>query len=193
MGVHFDPAASLGETPVERCERRRVSLRAYAMRDDGSGPEVLVLDLSYEGCGIQTPVELKAGEAIKLSVLQRGAIAARVRWCKGGKAGLVFDSVMAKSKPFWPRRSERTSLTAEISMRRLGKLNYRVQVFDISCDGCKVELVDKPRLHEHVLVKFDGLEILDAQVCWVEGSCAGLRFEKSIHPAVFGLLLARLS
>jgi hypothetical protein len=78
-------------------------------------------------------------------------------------------------------------------MRRLGKHTFRVQVFDVSPAGCKLELVDKPRIDEHVLVKFDGLEALEAEVCWIEGNYAGLRFEKSIHPAVFELLLERIA
>jgi hypothetical protein len=183
----------LGHEPVERRERRPVSLHGFAVREDGSTSEILVLDLSYEGCGIETPLDLAPGEAIKLSVLRRGAIEAKVRWCNGGKAGLVFESEEPAPKQHWPRRFERTTLTAEVSMRRLGKHTFRVQVFDASPDGCKLELVDKPRIDEHVLVKFDGLESLDAEVCWIEGNYAGLRFEKSIHPAVFGLLLERLA
>lgn len=182
----------LGHSPVERRERRPVSLRGFALRGDGSTTEILLLDLSYEGCGIETPVEFEAGEAIKVSVLRRGAIEAKVRWCKNGKAGLVFEAEEEPVKKHWPRRFERTVTTAEVSLRRLGKHTFKVQVFDVSPDGCKVELVDKPRVDEHVLVKFDGLEALDAQVCWLEGNEAGLRFGNPIHPAVFELLLERL-
>jgi hypothetical protein len=183
----------LGQTPVERRERRPVSLHGFALRDDGSTTEILLLDLSYEGCGIETPLDLAPGETLKLSVLNRGAIEARVRWCKDGKAGLVFESEEPAPKQHWPRRFERTTLTAEVSMRRLGKHTFKVQVFDASPDGCKLELVDKPRIDEHVLVKFDGLEALEAEVCWIDGNQAGMRFEKTIHPAVFGLLLDRLA
>ena len=45
---------------------------------------------------------------------------------------------------------------------------------------------------ERVLIKFEGLEVLDAEVCWVDGYTAGLRFERSMHPAVFELLVERL-
>lgn len=185
--------AQLGQDPIERRERRPVSMRAFGVRADGATIEVLILDLSYEGCGIETPVELESGESLKLSVLRLGVIEARVRWCQDGKAGLVFDAVETPPEnEHWPRRFDRASLTAEVSLRRLGKLNYRVRVFDISPEGCKVELVDKPRLEEHVLVKFEGLEALESEVCWLEGMTAGLRFEKPIHPAVFALLLERL-
>ena len=140
----------------------------------------------------RTPVELEAGEAIKLSVLCRGAIDAHVRWYKDGRAGLVFAPEKAKEKKHWPRRSERTALTADVSLRRLGQNNYSVRVNDMSPEGCKVELVERPRIGEHLLIKFDGLEVLEGEVCWIEGYVAGLRFEKGIHPAVFDLLVQRI-
>jgi hypothetical protein len=169
-----------------------VNLRAYAVRQDHSGVEVLLLDLSYEGCGIETPIDFDEGETLELRVVKRGAIQARVRWCRNGRAGLVFEADAAEQAERSARRLERVSLTAEVSMRRIGKVNYRVHVFDVSRDGCKVELVDEPRIDEHVFIKFEGLEALQAQVCWIEGRHAGLRFANPIHPAVFDLMLQRI-
>ena len=191
MAIQSNAAVTLGEEQLQRRERRPVSMRGFVVREDGSNVEILLLDLSYEGCGIETPVEFAAGEALKLSVMQRGAIDAHVRWYRDGRAGLIFD---AEDKPreHAPRGTDRTKLSAQVSLRRLGKLNYQVTVYDISPTGCKVELVDQPRLEEHVLVKFNGLEALEAEVCWIEGPTAGLRFERPIHPAVFDLLLTRL-
>jgi len=193
MGAEPKQATMRLETkPVDRCDRRQVSLRALAIRDDGSTVEILLLDLSYEGCGIETPVELAAGEAIKLSVLRRGMVDAHVRWCDKGRAGLTFEPEKEAPKKYWPRQNERISIAADISLRRLGQNSYRVKVSDLSPKGCKVDLVERPRIQEHVLVKFDGLEVLDSEVCWVDGYVAGLRFEKPMHPAVFDLLLQRL-
>jgi hypothetical protein len=192
MGAEPNPATmKIDDKPVDRRERRRVSLRAIAIRQDGSNTEIYLLDLSYEGCGIETPVELEAGEAIKLSVLHRGVIDAHVRWYKDGRAGLVFDPQKGKENQS-PRKSERTSLSADVSLRRLGQNSYRVHVNDMSREGCKVELVERPRIGEHMLIKFEGLEVLDGEVCWIDGFVAGLRFENAIHPAVFDLLLKRL-
>lgn len=193
MGVEPNPAAmKLDTKPVDRSERREVRLRALAIRADSSTAEIILLDLSYEGCGIETPVELEAGEAIKLSVLQRGVIDAHVCWYEKGRAGLAFEPANAAQKKHWPRRSERISLAADVSLRRLGQNSYRVRVSDLSPEGCKIDLVERPRVGEHVLVKFEGLEVLDSEVCWVEAYVAGLRFEKPMHPAVFQLLLERL-
>jgi hypothetical protein len=56
-----------------------------------------------------------------------------------------------------------------------------------------MEFVDRPAFRERVWVKFDGLEAVPAFVCWIEGAEAGLEFERPIHPAVFELLLKRIS
>lgn len=193
MSAEPNPAAmKLHADPVERRERRPVRLRALAKREDSSTTEIYVLDLSYDGCGIETPVPLKAGEALKLSVVRRGAIEAHVRWYADGRAGLVFVPDEAGRKQH-PRRSKRIVLAAEVALRRLGQNNYRVKVTDVSPDGCKVDLVERPRIGEHLLLKFEGLEVLDAEVCWMDGYVAGLRFETPIHPAVFDLLIQRLS
>jgi hypothetical protein len=193
MGAEPDPAAiKLDSKRVDRRERRPVSLPALAIREGGATVEILLLDLSYEGCGIETPIELAVGEAIKLSVLGRGVIDAHVRWYENGRAGLTFEPDGNEPKRQSPRQNERIALGVEVMLRRLGQNNYRVRVNDLSPRGCKVELVEQPRIGEHMLVKFEGLEVLDCEVCWVEGYVAGLRFLKPMHPAVFDLTLQRL-
>lgn len=193
MGIQPNPAAmKLNGEPIDRCERRPVTMRAFVLREDGSSSEVLILDLSYEGCGIETTVELWSGEAVKLSVLCRGAIDCRVRWCRDGKAGLVFEPEKPE-KAHWPRCSERISTSADVSLRRLGQSNRRVHVTDLSPEGCRVRLPHQPQAGEHLLIKFEGLETVESEVCWVDGFDAGLQFERPFHPAVFELLAERLS
>lgn len=91
------------------------------------------------------------------------------------------------------RRADRVRLAAEVILRRSGENNYRVHVYDISPEGCKVEFVQRPSLDETLWVKFEGLEALAASVCWTRGPIAGLEFARPIHPAVFAMLLQRLS
>jgi hypothetical protein len=176
---------------IERGERRKVSLRGYIATEAGETSDALILDLSYDGCGIDTAIALVPGQAIKLSVPGRGAIQANVRWYDDGKAGLVFEP--ESGRPHRPRKSERMRLTAEVRLRRLGGTSFRVNVFDLSPEGCKVELLEVPREGDQMLIKFESLEILEAEVCWVDGHRGGLQFTRAIHPAVFDLLLARLS
>ena len=193
MGVEPNSATMrTADDQVDRSERRAVRLNALVMRADGSTVDVSLLDLSYEGCGIDTPIEFAPGEAIKLSVPRRGGIDAHVRWYENGRAGLVFAPERQSERNHSPRQSTRTSVGAEVALRRVGQSSYRVRVSDLSPEGCKVDLVERPRLEERLLIKFDGLEVLEAQVCWVEGYVAGLRFGKAIHPAVFDLLLQRI-
>ncbi len=90
-----------------------------------------------------------------------------------------------------PRRSVRVMLDAEVILRRSGQNNYRVKVYDVSPEGCKVEFVERPTLDELVWVKFTGLEAMEALVCWVSGPRAGLEFRRPFYPPVYELLLRR--
>lgn len=103
-----------------------------------------------------------------------------------------MDTTGPLEKAFWPRRSERVSLAAEVLLRRPGQNKYRVNVQNISRHGCRVEFVERPQLDELVWLKFDDMEALQSTVCWADGFVAGLEFEREIHPAVFNMLLARL-
>jgi hypothetical protein len=177
---------------ADREERRDVRMPGFAAFADGSTASITVLDLSYEGCAIACALELSPGDPITLSVLRRGGIQAEVRWSKDGKAGLEFVPPAAQAKKHWPRRSERVGLAAEVTMRRHGGPSFRVNVFDASPDGCKIDFVDRPLPDESLSIRFDGLEALEAEVCWIEQHYAGLKFARAIHPAVFDLLVERL-
>lgn len=176
---------------LNRDERRPVELRGYLVRADGEIVDVRVLNLSYDGCGIELFTQLARGEEVKLSVLSRGAVKAIVRWCTARKAGLRFASKSAPRKPS-PRRAERSALAGQAVLRRAGGLAFTTQAFDLSSHGCRCEFVERPQIDERVWIKFDGLESLEASVSWIEGSSAGFRFSKPIHPAVLDMLLHRL-
>lgn len=189
------PSPSLSPSlaaPIKRGERRPVSLSGHALLDDGTICDIVLVDLSYEGCGIKCSAKLKQGASIKLAVVQRGAINARVQWYKAGKAGLVFQPEPQPDNRHLPRRRERIAVSAEVTLRRHGRHNYRVRVFDASAHGCKVEFVERPTQQECLWVRFEGLEPIEARVCWLDGQCAGLQFSRPIHPAVFDLVAERL-
>jgi hypothetical protein len=75
--------------PPERRERRAVAMRGFIDRGNGTTVDVRILDLSYEGCGVECLVPLSEGEAVKLTVMRRGIIKARVCWTAEGRAGLA--------------------------------------------------------------------------------------------------------
>lgn len=91
------------------------------------------------------------------------------------------------------RRSERVVLDADVFVRRSGQRNYRVRVFNASRHGCLLEFIEHPRLEEQLWVKFDGLQPLEAEVCWIGGFTAGVNFAQPIHPAVFSRLTTTMA
>ncbi len=186
-------AAPGPQEPQPRSPRRPVSLDGRLIRSDKSTIEIGLLDLNYDGCGIETPVALEAGEAIQLSVIGRGLIDAEVRWCRDGKAGLRFASDEPIQKSETPRSADRVGISSEVRVRRIGQLNFNVRMFDLSPDGCRIEVIERPRVGERLMLKFEGLEVLQSEVMWIEGFIVGLKFERAFHPAVFDLLVTRLA
>jgi hypothetical protein len=184
-------AAQPSESFAGREDRREVEMRGYLVRANNEIVDVRVLDLSYDGCGIETVVPLVEGELVKLSVLGRGAVTATVRWYSARKAGLVFSA--RKTAIGAPKRAARKPIMTEALLRRAGKLAFRVNAFDLSIAGCKCEFVDRPSIRERLWIKFPGLESVEAEVCWVSGFNVGLKFCQPIHSAVFDLLIERLS
>ena len=91
------------------------------------------------------------------------------------------------------RKSPRVPLKANVQLRRSGQSNYLVDVHDISPEGCKLEFIERPRLDETVWVKFDKLDAVEASVCWIRGSEVGIEFVRPIYPAVFDVLVSRLT
>jgi hypothetical protein len=189
-----DAGDATADVPAGRRDRRPVTLAACASREDGSLIEMTVTNLSYDGCKVSTAAALTAGERLCLSVPRRGAVPATVRWCVNGKAGLAFDAdEVEETRIRHPRRHQRVSIEGEVSMRRSGKLNFHVHVYDLSPEGCKAEFVERPLINEKLWIKFDGLEALEGEVRWITGSKAGVQFTRPFYAAVFDMLIARLN
>jgi len=176
----------------ERQPRREVDLTGFALLEDGSTVGISLLDLSYDGCKIETSVALLPGVKLTVSVLRLGALQATVRWYAEGKAGLCFRPDPIESRAEQLREHERMPLCANVSLRRLGRQPYLAKVFDLSGVGCKVEFIERPKCGEEVWAKFEGLESMEARVRWVDGFYGGIEFNRAIYPAVFEILLARL-
>ena len=185
MTVHFPD-------PASRPERRFVQMRAYIVRENKQILDVSVVDISYSGCSIDLETPLKPGETLLISVLGRGGGRAVVRWYRDRRAGLEFEGYEGTRKHVH-RSSERLPIEAEVLLRRSAHHGYRVRIFDTSPLGCKCEFIERPRIEERVWVKFDFLDALESEVRWVNDMTAGLKFMKSIHPAVFDMLTERLA
>lgn len=99
---------------------------------------------------------------------------------------------LKRVEPARPRRAVRVPLDAQVSLRRAGTHPFPVRVFDASPLGTRLEFVERPQVEERVWVKFDGLNAIEALVCWVDGHVVGVEFVQPIHPAVFADLVRRL-
>jgi hypothetical protein len=104
----------------------------------------------------------------------------------------LADDGIPQSREFAQRKIDRIAVNADVSLRRPGQKHYRVRAYDASPHGCKLEFVERPELDERVWVKFEGLDALEGQVCWVDGFVVGVEYVRSMHPAVFDALVPRL-
>lgn len=178
---------------AKRPPRRQVGLSGRILFNDGSALTITIVDLSYDGCRIETPIVLAEGASFKLSAFGLGAVRAETRWSRNGEAGLRFYGVDESTAPAAELRSqERQLIEADILFRRQGGLSYRSDIRDLSLSGCKVSFVELPRVGDAVWVKFPFLDALEGRVRWVSGGTGGVEFIRSIYPAVFKLLISRL-
>lgn len=91
-----------------------------------------------------------------------------------------------------PRRAERLPLHADVDLRRPGEHRWRVNILDLSPQGCRVELPVRVAEDDLIWVSFPGLESIQGTVCWVKEWEAGVEFANPIHPAVFDQLQDRM-
>ena len=75
---------------IKRAPRVDTNIDASLTDSDGSSMEVVVLDISREGCRLEADGTLKIGEKIELHVPRYGTFPAQVRWAMGNEAGAVF-------------------------------------------------------------------------------------------------------
>jgi hypothetical protein len=88
------------------------------------------------------------------------------------------------------RSWDRTAFSLEVGIRRSGGRSFRVRLFDLSPQGCKMEFVERPDVGECVWVKFDRLQGIEGRVRWVAGHTGGVQFQPAMHEAVFRGLIA---
>lgn len=172
--------------------RKAVRLPGHAIGSDGTSLPITLLDLSHDGCKIATPVALKPGTSLKLSVLPIGDLNAEVRWSTERTAGLSFNVQKTPETEYQPREHQRRAVNAEVLLRQSGRQRYSTRLLDLSPVGCRIEFVEKPRLGDRLWVKIGNLDALEGEVRWIEGHVGGMEFLHTIHPAVFDLLLESL-
>lgn len=74
-----------------RPQRKPADRRGFALSETRDA-DIIVSDLSYEGCGLESKERFERGERVELRILGLGNAEAEIRWSNGGKAGAKFVS-----------------------------------------------------------------------------------------------------
>lgn len=75
---------------IKRAPRVDTRFDASLVDSDGNMVPVIVIDISREGCRLETEGMLKIGEKVELRVPKYGTFPAQIRWAVGNEAGAVF-------------------------------------------------------------------------------------------------------
>lgn len=75
---------------IKRSPRVDTNFATKLIDSDGNVVEIIVVDLSREGCRLETEAALKIGEKVRIEVPKYGSFPAQIRWALGNEAGAVF-------------------------------------------------------------------------------------------------------
>ena len=75
---------------IKRSPRVDTRFNATLIDGDGSKYQVVVTDISREGCRLESEELLKIGENVQIEVPKYGLYPAQIRWALGNEAGAVF-------------------------------------------------------------------------------------------------------
>ena len=75
---------------IKRSTRVDVRSNGVLVDSDGVSIDVVVIDISKDGCRLETQDTLMIGEHVRLRVGRIGDYPAQVRWALGNVAGLEF-------------------------------------------------------------------------------------------------------
>ncbi|HTK58806.1 MAG TPA: PilZ domain-containing protein [Sphingomicrobium sp.] len=75
---------------IKRSPRVDTRFKATLIDSDGGRHDVIVTDISREGCRLEAEDMLKIGETVQLEVPKYGLFPAQIRWALGNEAGAIF-------------------------------------------------------------------------------------------------------
>jgi hypothetical protein len=75
---------------IKRAPRVDTRFATSLIDSDGNSVSVMVIDISREGCRMETDGSLKIGENVQIKVPKYGTFPAQIRWAMGNEAGAVF-------------------------------------------------------------------------------------------------------
>lgn len=75
---------------IKRAARVDTRIDTFLTDSDGNRIPVVVIDISRDGCRMETAAMLRISEKVQLEVPKYGTFAAQIRWALGNEAGAVF-------------------------------------------------------------------------------------------------------
>jgi PilZ domain len=179
---------SLSETPPESADRREGQrymsvLQAGKIITDTLQELCLIRNISSKGIMAEIFAPIEADVPVEIEFKAGASVCGMVRWVKDGRAGIEFDEaidVHTVLAPHGGRMAPRAPRLSIDSMARIviGDIRERLQVFDISQGGVKVDagMTLEPGLD--VVVEIEGLPVRASVVRWVSGHHAGISFNR---------------
>lgn len=90
------------------------------------------------------------------------------------------------------RRSARVPLNCEVDFKRHGGSRYRVELLDLSTQGCCLAPPIRVDKGDSISLRIPGMAAIHGEVAWVRGWRAGILFDQPFHQAVFDSVVRRL-
>ena len=75
---------------IKRAARVDTRVETFLTDSDGNRIPVVVIDISRDGCRMETSAMLRISEIVQIEVPKYGTFAAQIRWALGNEAGAVF-------------------------------------------------------------------------------------------------------
>ncbi len=185
--------------PAERRSGKRHSAVLLLGKLCGDVPGVcLVHNISEHGLMARFVDVPAVGDSVCVEV--RGLAPARgtVRWVRGQKAGIQFDSSQPYERIFSTENEDGTiprpprfavTLGADV---RLGDCKFAAEMIDISAGGAKLTAVEGVQAGQagHITVRPMGTAIFGT-ICWVKGGRFGFRFVSPLPIDTLATIIAR--
>jgi hypothetical protein len=75
---------------IKRAARVDTRIDTFLTDSDGNRIPVVVIDISRDGCRMETSAMLRISEKVQIEVPKYGTFAAQIRWALGNEAGAIF-------------------------------------------------------------------------------------------------------
>ena len=91
------------------------------------------------------------------------------------------------------RRTNRVPLQCDVEFRRQGQPRFVVELLDFSPEGCCISPPVKVNVGDQVSLRIPDMEPVRGTIAWTREWKSGVEFDHPFHPAVFDLVVKKLS